>query len=74
MKAGENKAAIAANSDAIAAVPGKVDMASDSIAAADVAIAAAAAAAAAAGAGSAGGEFGTCDFDQSNWEEHIAWQ
>ena len=72
MKAGENKAAIAANSDAIAAVPGKVDMASDSIAAADVAIAAAAAAAAAAG--SAGGEFGTCDWSQSNWEEHIAWQ
>ena len=73
MKAGENKAAIAANSDAIAAVPGKVDMASDSIAAADAAIAAAAAAAAAAGS-AGGGEFGVCDYDQTNWEEHIAWQ
>ena len=70
MKAGENKAAIAANSDAIAAVPGKVDMASDSIAAADAAIAAAAAAAA----GSAGGEFGVCDYDATGWEEMIAWQ
>ena len=62
MKAGENKAAIAANSDAIAAVPGKFDMASDSIAAAEVAIAAAAAAAAASGSSSGDGE-GVCDYN-----------
>ena len=47
MKAGQNAAAITANSEAIAGLfPGKVDMASDSIAAASTAIAAAAAAAA----------------------------
>ena len=47
MRAGQNAAAITANSAAIADVfPGKVDMASDDIAAAEVAIAAAAAAAA----------------------------
>ena len=62
MKAGQNKAAIAANSDAIAAVPGKFDMAADSIAAAEVAIAAAAAAAAAS-ASSSGDSEGVCDFD-----------